>query len=81
MLKIGNIVINPSAIAYIDLEAKKRYVAQGEDDSTGVRIYLKIPENNGLSSLFFKGEEAEKLRKYFTFVAYKCDGLEDIQNL
>jgi len=66
MLKVGNLVINLNAIAYVDLEAKKSYVIERENAVPGVRIHLLASDSAGnLATLFFKGEEAEYLRKYF----------------
>ncbi|MEH1788394.1 MAG: hypothetical protein V7L23_23120 [Nostoc sp.] len=77
MLKIGNLVINLGAIAYVDLEAKKNYVKGETEIISGVRIYLKASDTEGnLASLFFKGSEAEYLRKYFLSVASLCGGVE-----
>ncbi|MDZ8240571.1 MAG: hypothetical protein RMZ69_26045 [Nostoc sp. ChiQUE01a] len=77
MLKIGNLVINLGAIAYVDLEAKKSYVIEKENSVSGVRIYLNALNGQGnLESLFFKGDEAEYLRKYFVSVAALCGGVE-----
>ncbi len=76
MLQVGSLVINLGAIAYVNLEAKQNYVTDRET-TVGVRVYLKVSDNAGnLESLFFKGEEAEYLRKYFTSVAYECGGVE-----
>ncbi|MCC5640339.1 hypothetical protein LC593_31805 [Nostoc sp. CHAB 5844] len=73
MLKIGNLVINLSAIAYVDLEAKKSYIVDREE-TRGVRVYLKVSDNAGnLATLFFKGSEAEYLRKYFLSVTALCE--------
>jgi hypothetical protein len=78
MLKVGNLVINLGAIAYVDLEAKKSYIIDREE-TQGVRIYLKASDEQGnLATLFFKGEEAEYLRKYFLSVASLCGGVEDV---
>ncbi|MEH2467831.1 hypothetical protein [Nostoc sp.] len=75
MLKVGNLVINLSAIAYVDLEAKQNYVT--DRDTVGVRVYFKTVDDAGcLASLFFKGKEAEYLRKYFLSVAALCGGVE-----
>ncbi|MCC5641116.1 hypothetical protein LC593_35905 [Nostoc sp. CHAB 5844] len=76
MLQVENLVINLAAIAYVDLEAKKSYVTNRES-TVGVRVYLKASDTEGnLATLFFKGEEAEYLRKYFTSVASLCGGVE-----
>ncbi|WP_445634583.1 hypothetical protein NSTC745_06403 [Nostoc sp. DSM 114161] len=76
MLQVGKLIINLSAIAYVDLEAKQNYITNKEA-SVGVRIYLNALNGQGnLESLFFKGEEAEYLRKYFTSVASLCGGVE-----
>ncbi|MFN6472581.1 MAG: hypothetical protein RMY36_023310 [Nostoc sp. SerVER01] len=76
MLQVGKLVINLNAIAYVDLEAKQNYVTD-RGSTVGVRVYLKASDNAGnLASLFFKGEEAEYLRKYFTSVASLCGGVE-----
>ncbi|MFB2769827.1 hypothetical protein ACE1AT_11140 [Pelatocladus sp. BLCC-F211] len=73
MLKIGNLVINLSAIAYVDLEAKRSYITK-QESASGVRIYLKATDEQGnLTSLFFVGEKAEYLRKYFQSVAFDCE--------
>ncbi|MFN6538318.1 MAG: hypothetical protein RM021_018485 [Nostoc sp. EkiNYC01] len=75
MLRVGKLVINLNAIAYVDLEAKQNYITNKETP-VGVRIYLNALNGQGnLESLFFKGEEAEYLRKYFTSVAYECGGV------
>ncbi len=76
MLKVGNLVVNLNAIAYVDLEAKKSYIVDREE-TQGVRIYLNTSDNEGNpTTLFFKGEEAEYLRKYFLSVAALCGGVE-----
>ncbi|MFN6474355.1 MAG: hypothetical protein RMY36_032380 [Nostoc sp. SerVER01] len=76
MLQVGNLVINLGAIAYVNLEAKQNYVTDRES-TVGVRVYFKAVDDAGnLTSLFFKGEEAEYLRKYFTSVASVCGGVE-----
>jgi hypothetical protein len=76
MLQVGSLVINLNAIAYVNLEAKLNYVTDRES-TVGVRVYLKASDDSGnLASLFFKGEEAEYLRKYFTSVASLCGGME-----
>ncbi len=76
MLKVGNLVINLNAIAYVDLEAKQNYVTNRET-LVGVRVYLNALNGQGnLESLFFKGEEAEYLRKYFLSVTALCGGVE-----
>ncbi|MEH1779727.1 MAG: hypothetical protein V7L26_11540 [Nostoc sp.] len=76
MLKVGNLVINLNAIAYVDLEAKQSYVTNKETP-IGVRVFLKVCDNQGnLESLFFKGSVAEYLRKYFLSVAALCGGVE-----
>ncbi|MFB2769816.1 hypothetical protein ACE1AT_11085 [Pelatocladus sp. BLCC-F211] len=76
MLKIGNFVINVSAIAYVDLEAKRSYVTK-QECASGVRIYLKAADEQGnLANLFFTGEKAEYLRKYFQSVAFDCGGVK-----
>lgn len=76
MLKVGNLVINLSAIAYVDLEAKKSYIVEGEE-AQGVRIYLSTSDNQGNpTTLFFTGVEAEYLRKYFLSVTALCGGVE-----
>ncbi|MFN6537942.1 MAG: hypothetical protein RM021_016440 [Nostoc sp. EkiNYC01] len=71
MLQVGSLVINLNAIAYLDLEAKQNYVTnKNKETPTGVRVYLNALNGQGyLESLFFKGEEAEYLRTYFTSVA------------
>jgi hypothetical protein len=69
MVQVGNLVINLGAIAYVDLEAKQNYVTNKETP-TGVRVYLNTLNGQGyLESLFFKAEEAEYLRTYFTSIA------------
>lgn len=76
MLQVGNLVINLNVIAYVDLEAKKSYVIEKESTVSGVRIYLSTSDNQGNpTTLFFKGEEAEYLRKYFTSVASNSGGV------
>ena len=78
MLKVGNLVINLNAIAYVNLEAKQNYVTDRESAS-GVRVYFKASDTEGsLATLFFKGEEAEYLRKYFLSVAALCGSVEDV---
>jgi hypothetical protein len=75
MLRVGNKIINLNAIAYVDLEAKKSYVVKGDD--LGVRIYLLSSDREGnLSSLFFTGDDAVYLRKYFQAVGELCGGME-----
>ncbi|WP_375491123.1 hypothetical protein [uncultured Nostoc sp.] len=76
MLKVGNLVINLNAIAYVDLEAKKSYIVDREE-TQGVRIHLSMSDSEGNpTTLFFKGEEAEYLRKYFNAVASLCGSVE-----
>ncbi|MBW4632953.1 MAG: hypothetical protein KME30_13950 [Iphinoe sp. HA4291-MV1] len=71
MLRVGNIVINLNAIAYVDLEATKSYVTRYEN--TGVRIYLlSNGSTSNLVSLFFQGDDALLLRKYFLLVGELC---------
>lgn len=75
MLKVGNKIINLNAIAYVDLEAKRSYVTKGDD--LGVRIYLQAADREGnLSSLFFSGDDAQYLRKYFQAVGELCGCVE-----
>lgn len=71
MLKIGNYIINESAIAYINLNAKKHTVSQQID---GVRIHFLAPSHIDYTSgncgtvpdsLFFTGKDADALRGYF----------------
>jgi hypothetical protein len=79
MLKVGNLIINLNAIAYVDLEAKTDYVIGETKIISGVRIYLNVPFGTGnKTSLFFKGEKAEYLRKYFLSVAHECGGVKDV---
>lgn len=73
MFKIGNLVINPAAIAYVDLEAKSAYRVTTEIVTPGVRIYLKASDNQGNLTLFFQGQQAQLLREYFTSIAYNCE--------
>ncbi|MEH1789650.1 MAG: hypothetical protein V7L23_29870 [Nostoc sp.] len=76
MLKVGDLVINLNAIAYVDLKAKRTSVI-GKGSNSGVKIYLKANDDAGnLTGLFFKGEEAEYLRKYFLSVAALCGSVE-----
>ncbi|PHJ69117.1 hypothetical protein VF14_02975 [Nostoc linckia z18] len=76
MLQVGSLVINLNAIAYVNLQAKQSYVTD-RVCTVGVRVYLKASDTEGnLANLFFKGEEAEYLRKYFTSVAPQCGGVE-----
>ncbi|MCC5618419.1 hypothetical protein LC605_25705 [Nostoc sp. CHAB 5836] len=85
MLKVGNLVINLNAMpaagyayAYVNLEAKKSYIVDRED-TQGVRIHLSMSDSQGNpTTLFFKGEQAEYLRKYFLSVASLCGGVEDV---
>lgn len=65
MLKIGNLIINTSAIAFVQLHATKSYVSDRKD-ATGVRIVMTTNDKDGCPScFFFSGDDAEKLRKYF----------------
>ncbi|MBW4675947.1 MAG: hypothetical protein KME52_18570 [Desmonostoc geniculatum HA4340-LM1] len=75
MLKVGNLVINLAAIAYVDLEATKDRVKGEREIIRGIRIYFK-GDAGKLPSLFFKGSEAEYLRKYFVSVASLCGSVE-----
>ncbi|MEH2029819.1 MAG: hypothetical protein V7K67_09105 [Nostoc sp.] len=76
MLKVGNLVINLNAIAYVDLEAQKSYIVDREE-TLGVRIHLSMSDSEGNpTTLFFKGSVAEYLRKYFLSVAALCGGVE-----
>ncbi|MEH2458293.1 hypothetical protein [Nostoc sp.] len=69
MLRVGNLVINLGAIAYVNLEAKQSYVTDRES-TVGVRVYfLASDDQTNLDNLFFKGEDVEYLRKYFTSIA------------
>ncbi|BDA74358.1 hypothetical protein CAL7716_085240 [Calothrix sp. PCC 7716] len=64
MLKIDNLVINLGAIAYVDLSATKGLVSR---DVNGVRIYFTATDSEGnLCSCFFSGNQADRLRKYFS---------------
>jgi hypothetical protein len=66
MLKIGDVIINLAAIAYVELQAKKSYVTKGV---AGVRIHMLVKDGDDIpATLFFSGENAEKLRKYFQSV-------------
>ena len=71
MLKIGNYIINENAIAYINLNAKKRL---SQRDIEGVGIYFMAPNHicymDGVYGaipdyLFFSGKDADALREYF----------------
>ncbi len=76
MFKVGDMVINLNAIAYVDLEATSN-MTRGEE-TRGVRIYLNLANNDGHpTTLFFRGEQAEYLRKYFTSVPVLSGGVED----
>ncbi|MFN6537931.1 MAG: hypothetical protein RM021_016370 [Nostoc sp. EkiNYC01] len=76
MLQVGNLVINLAAIAYVNLEAKQNYVTDRES-TVGVTVYFKASDTEGsLANLFFKGEEAEYLRKYFTSIASLCGDVQ-----
>ncbi|MBW4635744.1 MAG: hypothetical protein KME30_28855 [Iphinoe sp. HA4291-MV1] len=78
MLKVGNQIINLNAIAYVDLVAKRSYVVKGDD--LGVRIYLLCSDREGnLCSLFFCGDDAVYLRKYFQAVGELCGGVESVK--
>ena len=63
MLKLGNLIINLSNVAYVDLNATKALVSK---DVKGVRIYFNTTDSEGnLHSTFFAGYQAECLQKYF----------------
>ncbi len=75
MFKIGNLVINEQAIAYVDLDAKRNYVTDRES-TLGVRIYFKVSDSQGtLASLFFADKQADMLRKYFESSAVELKDL------
>jgi hypothetical protein len=71
MIKIGNYIINETAIAYVNLNTKKHTVSKEID---GVKIHFLAPSHIDYTSgncgtvpdsLFFSGKDAELLREYF----------------
>ncbi|MBW4635059.1 MAG: hypothetical protein KME30_25110 [Iphinoe sp. HA4291-MV1] len=75
MLRIGDVVINLNAIAYVDLEANSNSVTK--DNEKGVRIYLlSNGSTSNLASLFFQGDDAHRLQKYFLKVGELCGYME-----
>jgi hypothetical protein len=72
MFKIGNYIINESAIAYVNLNAKKR-LSQRDIEGVGIyfivanhiacldEVYAPVPDY-----LFFTGKDAEGIREYYS---------------
>ena len=74
MFKIGSYVINETAIAYINLNAKKSTPKQ---DIEGVEIRFLASNHTDYTNgqcgtvpdcLFFSGTEAAAIRKYYQFL-------------
>ncbi|MBD2099643.1 hypothetical protein [Leptolyngbya sp. FACHB-261] len=79
-IKVGSRILNTQAIAWVELEAVDN---DGETKTSGVRVYFIAPSGHfdaeggmeeiegfiGPEDFFFRGQEAEALRQYFTGTA------------
>jgi|GEM_PF-4841685 hypothetical protein len=74
MIRINQWIINPNQIIHVNLNCKKERVDGSK--TTGVLISFTAPDNEIPEFLFFSGEEAEHLRKYFTKNAFDICSLE-----
>lgn len=78
MIKVGDLLINLSAVTHIELNARRYDIAETFDTTPGVRIHF--PETyNGNTELFIKGQEAEELREYL-LSSYDVDKFEEEAN-